>query len=305
MERPGVVVFGSINVDTTFTVAELPETGETVIAKGVRRTFGGKGLNQAIAAARHDAPTAMIACIGDDGDGDEARRLLAGEGISTAQLRTVPASTGAAAVVVDSHGENVIIVAPSANDALDRPSVSDAKILSACGVLLCQLEVPLAAVAEALRTAREHGAITVLNAAPASALPPEMGGNIQILVVNAGEARAIAATLDGGGSAAAAAEDEFDALLAVAPQVIVTRGPKGADYLDRSGQRRHIPAPRVEAVDSTGAGDAFCGALCAGLAAGMTAVEATELGVAAGARAVQHRGTHVSRLASVPSSPQP
>ena len=303
MERPGVVVFGSINVDTTFTVAELPETGETIIARGVRRTFGGKGLNQAIAAARHGAPTTMIGCVGDDGDGDEAQRLLAHEGISTRQVRTVPASTGAAAVVVDSQGENVIIVAPSANDALDGLSEADEEILAGCGVLLCQMEVPPGAVAAALRTAHEHGAITVLNAAPASALPPEMDGNIQILVVNAGEARAIAAQL-GDAAARSAAKDAFDVLLAVAPQVIVTRGAEGADYFDRSGQRRHIPAPSVQAVDSTGAGDAFCGALCAGLAAGKSAAEATELGVAAGARTVQHRGTHVSSPAPAPSSPR-
>lgn len=285
MSGNGVVVFGSVNMDISLTVAELPKTGETVMASRLRRNLGGKGLNQAIAAARAGADTALVACVGADDDGAAVRRLLGSEGISASGLRTVAHPTGTAIVVVDDRGENTIVVAPLANHALTRLSAGDETMLATCAVLLCQLEVPIDSVVAALRRAHDGGAMTVLNAAPAGALPDEVIGSIDVLVVNDGEARSLAAGLSG-----LAADDYATPLLRIAPQVIVTRGADGADYLDRDGGARHVDAPRVQALDSTGAGDAFCGALCAALADKRPVIDALEVAVAAGAWSVQRHG---------------
>lgn len=283
MSSNRVVVFGSVNVDISLTVAELPSTGETVMASRLRRNLGGKGLNQAIAAARAGADTALLACVGADEDGATVRRLLAEERIATSGLRTVAHATGTAIVVVDKRGENTIVVAPLANSALTELTRQDETILADCAVLLCQLEVPIESVVTALRRAHDAGAITVLNAAPAGALPADIIGNVDVLVVNDGEARSLAASLPG-------TDDYAARLLTIAPQVIVTRGADGADYLDRNGSVRHIAAPRVRALDSTGAGDAFCGALCAALAERRPLIDALEVAVAAGAWSVQRHG---------------
>ena len=285
MSGIGVVVFGSINVDISLAVAELPRTGETVMATRLRRNLGGKGLNQAIAAARAGAKTALLACVGADEDGAAVRRLLVDERIATSGVRTVAQPTGTAIVVVDERGENTIVVAPLANSALTDLSEQDETALDECAVLLCQLEVPIDSVVAALRRAHDAGAITVLNAAPAGALPDDVIGSIDVLVVNDGEARSLAAAFPD-----AAIDDYAACLLNIAPQVIVTRGADGADYVSRSGDRRHVVAPQVRALDSTGAGDAFCGALCAALADGRPVTEALGVAVAAGAWSVQRHG---------------
>ena len=278
-------MFGSVNMDTSLAVAELPKAGETVIAGRLRRSLGGKGLNQAVAVARAGVGTAMLACVGDDDEGAAVRRLLADEGISTAGVRTVEAPTGSATVIVDDHGENTIVVAPLANDSLVDLRPEDEAVLDGCAVLLCQLEVPIDAVAAALRRAHDAGAITVLNAAPAQPLPASLMGVVDVLIVNDGEARAVASALPG-----ASVDDYAVRLLDVAPQVIITRGAEGAEYFDRDGGGRQVPAPRVQALDSTGAGDAFCGALCAALACGKRVDDALEVAVAAGAWSVQRHG---------------
>jgi len=282
-----VVVLGSINIDTTLTVANLPSPGETIITQAVSRGFGGKGLNQAVAAAREGAATAIIACVGSDLDGEDVHRLLETEGIATTLIRTVDGATGSAVVMVDGQGENTIVVASLANDALQGLSPQDEEALANCEVLLCQLEVPMATVAAAMRTASGHGVITVLNAAPAMPLPSELSVAVSILVVNAGEARTIASSL----AASDNGDNEFAPLLTIAPEVIVTRGAEGVDYLNCDGRRYHVSAWQVPVLDTTGAGDAFCGALCAGLATGIETSQAIQMGVLAGARAVQQPGT--------------
>lgn len=293
MRRAGVVVLGSANVDISLSVTALPTAGQTVLASELRRGIGGKGLNQAIASARAGAQTTMLASVGDDADGRAVRELLQAEGMSATGLRTVEEPTGTAVVIVDAQGENTIIVAPLANRALVDLTREDEALVDSCALLLCQLEVPLATVAAALRRAHASGARTVLNAAPAATLPASMTGLIDVLVVNEGEARTVA---DGG--PAGATGSELDRLLTVSPEVVVTRGPDGADYANRDGDSVHIAAPRVRAVDSTGAGDAFCGALCARLVGGDHTVDALRVAVAAGAWSVQRRGT----VESIPSA---
>jgi ribokinase len=211
--------------------------------------------------------------------------LLSAEGISAAGVRSVDQPTGTAVVIVDANGENTIVVAALANSALAGLTTEDEALLDSCAVLLCQLEIPLGTVAAALRRAQGAGARTVLNAAPAVALPAEMTGSIDVLIVNEGEARTVAAAMSCAGGS------DVDRLLTVAPEVVVTRGREGADYANRGGDSTHVAAPRVQAVDSTGAGDAFCGAFCAALAAGEPTVDALKVAVAAGAWSVQHRGT--------------
>ena len=286
MSGVGLVVLGSVNVDTTLSVPSLPQAGETLIASGLRRSFGGKGLNQAVAAARAGAATTLVAAVGNDEQGAAIRDLLRAEGIADAGLRTVERPTGNAVVLVDERGENTIIVAPLANHALVEVGAATAALIGSCAVLLCQLEVPVPTVTVALRHAHAAGALTVLNAAPATALPKEMRGNIDVLVVNRGEAAVVARGMAGG----AASSSDLDRLLSLAPEVIVTVGADGADYANRQGVREHVSAPQVAARDSTGAGDAFCGALCAALGAGRSTVDGLRLAVAAGARAVEHPG---------------
>lgn len=286
MTNTEVVVLGSANVDTSLSVTKLPTAGQTVLASSLRRSIGGKGVNQAVAAARAGASTAIVAGVGDDEDGAAIRRLLAAEGISTACVRTVQEPTGTAVVIIDELAENTIVVAPLANHALIGLSPDDDALLEACAVLLCQLEVPLETVTAALRRAHRNGARTVLNAAPATVLPAGMVGQIDVLVVNEGEARTVA-----GGLRDAPTSTVIDRLLTVAPEVIVTRGANGADYAARDGGLWHIPALEVDALDTTGAGDAFCGALCAALVRGQRTLDALQVGVAAGAWSVQRLGT--------------
>jgi ribokinase len=291
MSGIGVVVLGSANIDTSFSVHALPDPGQTIMASHLRRSVGGKGLNQAVAVARAGTQTALIAAVGDDADGAAIRRTLLSEGISARAVRTVSEPTGNALIIVDDDGENTIVVAPQANHALRALTRADEALLDGCELLLCQLEVPVPTVAAALRRTHASGGRTVLNAAPAITLPTEMSGAIDVLVVNEGEARVVADGVRG-------AADDIERLLTVAPEVIVTCGPDGADYADRHGLRRRVPAPRVEAVDSTGAGDAFCGTLCAALAQGAATVDALELAVTAGAWAVQHAGA----IESIPTA---
>jgi ribokinase len=286
MSRIDVVVLGSANIDTSLSVDALPKPGQTIIASQLRRSIGGKGLNQAVAAARAGVPTALIAALGDDADGATIRRALRSEGILAQAVRTVAEPTGNALIIVDDDGENTIVVAPQANHSLLDVTADDKALLDGCAVLLCQLEVPVSTVLAGLQRTHASGGRTVLNAAPAIALPAEMAGCLDVLVVNEGEARVVAAGISGSPNGVV----DVERLLTVAPEVIVTRGADGADYADRHGLRRRVAAPQVQAVDSTGAGDAFCGTLCAALARRAETVDALELAVNAGAWAVQHAG---------------
>lgn len=267
-------MIGSINVDLVVFVPHLPTPGETVLGSGFERHFGGKGANQAVAAARAGAGVSMIGAVGRDANGDESLDQLVREGVDVARVRRVEEPTGVALITVGPDGENQIAVAPGANRVMADIEQDLGEPMPGA-VLLASLEVPIATVTAAMRWASHHGVRIVLNPAPAQPLPAEILACGPILTPNRDELL----TISGAG-------DPESAVMAVqragARAVIITRGASGALLVD--GERRvEIPARQVTAVDATGAGDTFSGVLAAWLAEGRPLLAAVQAGnVAAG-----------------------
>ena len=264
-DRCDVCVVGSANLDLVATTSRIPGPGETVLGNGYAEHAGGKGLNQAVAAARSGAHVAFVGCLGDDDAGRRMHEVLAGDGIDAAAVTTSASPTGRALIVVDGNGENSIVVVPGANHDVTLPDS-----LPEAGVVLCQLEVPLDRVAQALAGGRRGGATTILNPAPAAPLPAELLAECDIVVPNEHEVELL------GGVAALLASG--------CRAVVVTRGGAGVDVHTADGLV-HCPAFEVDVVDTTGAGDAFCGALAARLAADDELQQAVRWAAAAGALA--------------------
>lgn len=292
--KTGVVVVGSLTMDFTAVASRMPELGETVLGTTFAMLPGGKGNNQAIAAARQGVPTTMVGCIGEDELGPLVAAAVVAEGMTNA-LSVVEGPTGVAHIMVDERGDNRIIMVPLANAALSPELIAEHQPhLEAAAVVLCQLEVPMPAVRAALAAGHAAGAITILNPAPAAALDDELLGLVQILIPNETEA----ATLTGCDTSSR------DGCLAAAEQlrargvdtVIVTRSVHGALVVDADGARDIAPFT-IDAVDATAAGDAFCGAFAAGLASGAGFEAAARRGAAAGALAC----TVLGASASLPS----
>lgn len=281
-----VICVGSVNVDDVVECGAIPRPGETVLARGSRLGFGGKGANQAAAAARFGVSTCMVGAVGTDPDGASARADLDGWGVDTAHLRAVDRHrTGRALVLLDEHGENAIAVVPGANAALTAGDVTaalGALELTAEDVVLVGAEIPPPCVDAAARAATAAGSWLVHNLAPARELLPAVTGPRAVLVVNELEAVQVAGTVS--------LDDAWDVLLEKVGHVVVTRGRRGAEARAARGDRVDAPAARVEVVDTTGAGDAFCGAFAAVLAAGGGMPDAVRLAVAAGGVAVTGAG---------------
>ena len=285
MAGPDVVVVGSINHDITVAADRRPDAGETVLGHSLATACGGKGANQAIAAARAGARVAMVGCVGDDAAGAAMVANLEAAGVATDDVRVADAPSGTALIVVDAQGENSIVVVPGANGELSADDV-DGALGEARPVVLAQLEVPEAAIAAAARAARRF----VLNASPARALRDDLLAAADPLVVNAGEAAALAGTGNDRDPDALAA-----ALLARgARSVVVTLGADGARWASAGASFAH-PAPAVDVVDTTGAGDVFAGTLAARLAAGDGPEAALAAAVEAGAAAVGWHGAQEPR----------
>ena len=300
-----VIVVGSVNTDYAIRVASLPRPGETVTGGRLQILPGGKGANQAHAAARLGAAVVLVAAVGADPAADSARADLAAEGIDTSCLVRCEGPSGVAMILVDAAGENMIAVAPGANDHLTAATVTgllDGRV-DAGSVILVSLEVPLAAVTAAATAATAAGAILVINPAPGQILPPGVVRGA-ILTPNEGEVLRLAppaeagdttggdtesADTAGAGTTGGDTADERGAVAylmrAGARAVIVTRGSRGATLFRDGRQRVDLPAPRVEVVDTVGAGDAFNGALVTGLAAALPLETAVAAAVAAGAAA--------------------
>lgn len=253
-----MLVFGSVNVDLVFELAALPRPGQTVLTQSYATVPGGKGANQAVAAARAGARVSFAGRIGEDGHGAMMRDALIAEGIETAALTVSTRPTGVAVIGVERSGENAIMVASGANlDA--RASDLDDATLAASGLVLCQNEVPMAETLGLLARARRQGVITVLNAAPVGDLVLADLQDVDILIVNEHEA----AGLTRGAEPVAAAM-----LLAVGDRsVVVTLGGQGAIAVS-SGRSTRVSALPVTVVDTTGAGDTFAGVLAASLDGG-------------------------------------
>jgi ribokinase len=285
------VVVGSVHQDYLVRVPRRPEAGETVTGAELTVSGGGKGANQAAAAARRGAPTALVARVGDDPSGRVAVAELAASGVDTRWIRpTAGTPTGSAFITVTADGENQIIVASGANARLDDRDVAAAyPAIAGARVLLAQLEIPPAAVAEAVRTAPSATTV-VLNAAPAAPLAPEVLERIDVLVVNQHEAADLLA------SPPAAPDAMAVALRALGPAaVVVTCGAAGTVLATGDGTWSE-PAPPTEVVDTTGAGDVFAGTLAAALAqAGARRLRPAVL-VAAVAEAVVAASESVTRI---------
>ena len=283
-----VIVVSSVNVDLVVVLERIPEPGETVIGGRFERHHGGKGGNQAVAAARLGAETAFVGAIGDDAFGDDARDALADEGIDLRGLtRLAGEATGVALIQVDARGENSIAVAGGANVALRPGHVRDALATlrpRAGDVLLVGHEIPTAVTREALRLGREAGATTILNPAPAGGLDAETLALADILTPNRGEL----AVLTGDPGAPDEAARALCRRLA-STAVLVSLGAAGAVLVD-GGRTTALPAATVSVVDSTGAGDALNGALAAGLAQGRPRLEAAARAVRAASLAVTRGG---------------
>ncbi len=288
-----VVVVGSANVDLVLPVPRLPRPGETVLGGPLEQYFGGKGANQAVAARRAGATVALAARFGRDDFGRRYQAFLRKAGIDLSASSTAAgASTGVALIAVDKAGRNQIAVAAGANATLEEAHIERAeRILRRADVLLCQLEVPLAAVEAALRAARAFGVRTILNPAPARPLPRRLLKYVDLLTPNESEAASLTSLPAGTvGEARRAAK----ALLALGCRyVCVTLGARGALVAGPDGAER-IPAFKVKAVDTTGCGDAFNGALAAAWAKGRPLPEAVRWGVASGSLAATVRGAQPS-----------
>jgi ribokinase len=278
-----VVVVGSANVDLVVTVPVLPRPGETVLGGDFLAVPGGKGANQAIAAARAGAECAFVGAVGRDAFGERLRENLIAEGVGVTRLRRVDGASGVALIAVDADAENLIVVAPGANGTLSRLDEEDLALVATADVVVCQLEIPLSAVAQAVAHAAATARRVVLNAAPARQVPPELLAAVDLLVVNQAEAATVAGH-------AGPPEELARELAELTARAVITLGAAGAVYADRSGQWLRVPAPRVTAVDSTGAGDAFTAALAVAWAQGRPVVEALRWACAAGAACAATRG---------------
>ncbi|WP_422746225.1 ribokinase [Mycobacterium sp. WMMD1722] len=249
MATTRVCVVGSLNADLQFRVRSLPRPGQTVLATSMTAVPGGKGGNQAVAAARAGAQVCLVAAVGEDAAAGELRRHLADNGVDLTAVTTVPGPSGTAVVVVDSAAENTIVVSAGANAHLDVGSEPVRAVITAADVVLLQLEIPLPVALDAARTARAAGALVVVNASPAGAAAHDLlalSHVADVVVVNESEA----------------GEWHWPV-----PHLVITRGARGASYLGAE-ERFDVPAPAVNAVDSTGAGDVFAGVLAASWPAG-------------------------------------
>ncbi len=286
---PAIAVVGSLNLDIVVPVRSLPRPGETVLGGYARRGCGGKGANQAVAAARLGQSVAMIGRVGDDEPGRVLRDALATERVDVSRVAvTRDAPTGVALIAVDESGENTIVVSPGANERLSSKDVGDAaRCLEQAGALLVQLEVPLAAVAAAVAAS---SGIVILNPAPAAVLEEGLLASVDVLVPNRSELARLAGKEETTDLASLRA---MAAGLAGPGAVVVTLGANGALVVEERGAI-HIPPTPVEAVDATGAGDCFCGALADGLVRGLSLVEAAEWASRAAAVAITKPGAQGS-----------
>lgn len=266
-----VMVLGSLNVDLVTRVERHPQPGETLLGEGLLQLAGGKGANQAVAAAAAGSEVLMVGCVGSDAGGTAYVQRLRDRGIDVSRVRVVESgASGHALIAVDERGENTIIVVPGANDLLDATEIDAVDLLGPGDVLLLQLEVPLPVVCAAARRAAHRGARVIINTAPYAALPHDVVALADPVVANEHEMVALAESGSEPGS------------------LLVTFGANGASWDGVSVPAHAVAA--AEVLDTTGAGDAFCGALAAALASGADREVALDRALAAGAGAVRHSG---------------
>ena len=292
--KPRITVVGSVNMDLVLRTARLPAPGETIAGSAFRTIPGGKGANQAVAAARLGAEVHFIGAVGSDDFGRQLRSGLAADGIGLAHLAAVAAeSTGVAMILVDAGGQNSIVLSPGANACVGVEQIDAATdLIAGASMLVCQLEIPLPAVTRAIDRARAAGTAVLLNPAPAVPLKRELLSKVDYLVLNETEAALLSGVpvVDEASAEAVAAR----LLQQGAGQVLVTLGDKGVVSASQTAGAVAVHAIPVDVVDTTAAGDTFVGAFAVAVASGVPAPEAVEYAQHAAALAVTKFGAQSS-----------
>ena len=291
MEKNRILVIGSSNTDMTVRSATLPKPGETVLGGDFRMGPGGKGANQADAARLLGGEVTFVCKLGRDMFGEGASKHYESCGLDTSKILWSDKPSGVALITVDSKAENSIVVASGANADMtvtDIDSVAD--IIKSSGILLLQLEIPMDAVVHAAEIAYNAGVQVVLNPAPAAVLPAELLKCVSILIPNETEASAISGIDINNFETAAAAAERLKGM--GVREVIITMGSRGSVVCD--GDCTFVPAVKVNAVDTTAAGDTFCGGVCVALSEGKDLLEAVKFATAASSIAVQRPGAQDS-----------
>ncbi len=271
-----ITILGSVNMDLVVTSDKLPAPGQTLLGNSFRTVPGGKGSNQAIAAAKAGGHVVFLGAVGDDQFGRQLSETLTDAGVDTSLLRRVCGASGIAAITVDAEAENFIVVVPGANSALRDLTPAEEQGIAESAMLVCQLEIPLETVVAGASIAQRAGVTVLLNPSPVQELPQSLIAATDILIVNEGEAEVI-------GEAAQQV-----------PHLIVTLGSKGARYRGPDGASFEVAAPKVSPVDTTGAGDAFAGALAVAWSEGQEPLRAVQFACCAGALATTVPGASVS-----------
>lgn len=288
-----VVVLGSLNMDLVVRVERHPRPGETVSGSEFVTIPGGKGANQAAAAARLGAQVAMAGRVGSDAFGEAALSNLQSRGVATSRvISDQKAPSGIAMIQVDKAGENSIVVAPGANGRVSCQDVDELRgLISRASFLLLQFEIPLNSVRRAIEMANELGVRVILNPAPASSVADGFFEGVNILVVNETEAELLGGRAVSGVREASAAAS---ALRALGPEVVIVTLGAGGAYFQAADQEGHVPAPSVKVVDTTAAGDTFAGGLVAALLRGLRLQEAVRYATCAGSLATMRLGAQTS-----------
>lgn len=287
-----ILVIGSSNTDMTVVSDRLPQRGETVLGGVFHMGPGGKGANQAVCASRLGADVTFVCKVGNDLFGDNALAGYRSEGMDVSHVLRSDKPTGSALILVEGQGENVISVAPGANaDFTVQDMDALSPVIRGADYLLLQLEIPVPSVVRAVEIAREAGVFVILNPAPACALPDEIFRHVSLIIPNRTELSLLSGVATDTEEHIQAAVEKLRA--AGVGNVIVTLGSAGA-LVCREGSYTTVPALRVQAVDTTAAGDTFCGAVCVGLSEGLSLEEAAAFATKASALTVQKVGAQNS-----------
>ena len=290
--EPVIAVVGSLNIDLIAYTRRVPKAGETVIGERFQMGFGGKGANQAVMAARLGGRVSMVGALGDDVYAGLTFENLDRQRVDAANVARVDGSSGVAPIWVEPDGTNRIIVVPGANDLVDPDAAADVvRSLPGVAVAIGELEIPQRVTTAAFRAAREVGAITILNPAPAAPLDDGLLAAADWLIPNESEFASLAGV-------ASFDPDDDEALVRFArslgPRLAITLGSRGAAVVSRDGSVERVPAEPVKTMDTTGAGDAFVGAFAYGLAAGLDELSAVRLGILCASDSVTKPGTQSS-----------
>ena len=287
-----IIVVGSSNVDLTVRVRRLPLPGETIRGATLLRTNGGKGANQAVAAARLGADVVFITCLGNDASGGMLSAQFAADGIDTSCIKLSATPTGTALIFVDDNAENCIAVAPGSNNDLLPADIDAARsTMEGASYLLVQLVIPMPTVVRAVELAHSLGIKTIMNPAPMNPVPEELFSRIWLITPNQTEAEQLTGVhVESEDDAARAAEVLFAKGV---KNVIVTMGSKGSLVCTPEG-REFVPSRKVKAIDTTGAGDVYNGALVAALSQGKSLIEAARIATLASSIAVTRMGAQTS-----------